>query len=204
MTYLEAAIKAITELGGEAPYDEIYKKVESFGTVKGVQTNPLWQNSLRAAILSHSSDSETYNGKEDLFYQIGGVKSGKWGLRRKNNAVSLLPEEVPETYPEGAKESVLVNKYERNPKNRKQCLDHFGTKCMICGFDFAEKYGEEFYGIIHVHHIIQISTFSAEREIDPIKDLIPVCPNCHAALHSKSDCYTPEELMKKLEEQKKR
>ena len=34
--------------------------------------------------------------------------------------------------------------------------------------------------------------------LDPINDLIPVCPNCHAMLHRRCPPYTPEELKNML------
>ena len=38
---------------------------------------------------------------------------------------------------------------------------------------------------IHVHHIIPLNEIKEEYTVDPIKDLVPVCPNCHAMLHRK-------------------
>jgi 5-methylcytosine-specific restriction protein A len=49
-------------------------------------------------------------------------------------------------------------------------------------------------GFIHVHHINQISEIGREYEIDPIKDLIPVCPNCHSMIHSKRPAFTIDEI----------
>ena len=37
--------------------------------------------------------------------------------------------------------------------------------------------------------------------IDPVKDLIPVCPNCHAMLHRKTPPLLPEELGRILKRQ---
>lgn len=84
---------------------------------------------------------------------------------------------------EGALKSVLVNKYERNILARRACLSKHGYSCMVCGFNFEEKYGEIGRDFIHVHHIVPISTIGQEYQIDPEKDLVPVCPNCHAMLH---------------------
>jgi 5-methylcytosine-specific restriction protein A len=53
--------------------------------------------------------------------------------------------------------------------------------------------GEDF---IHVHHKINISSIGNEYSVNPIDDLIPVCPNCHAMLHKKNPAYTIEELRK--------
>ena len=48
--------------------------------------------------------------------------------------------------------------------------------------------------IIEVHHIVPISQIGKQYIIDPIKDLVPVCPNCHTIIHTKKICYTIEEM----------
>ena len=97
-------------------------------------------------------------------------------------------------YGEGKIDQVLVNKYERNPINRQLCLAVNGYVCKICGFDFEKKYGDIGKGFIHVHHIEMVSSFGGEYYLDPKKDLIPVCPNCHAMLHRKNPPLEPAEL----------
>ena len=63
--------------------------------------------------------------------------------------------------------------------------------------NFALMYGPQFEDIIEVHHIVPVSQIGKTYVVDPIKDLIPVCPNCHAALHSKQNgTYTPDELQR--------
>ena len=56
---------------------------------------------------------------------------------------------------------------------------------MICRFDAETVYGKEFAGKIEVHHIVPISEIGTDYKVDPETDLIPVCPNCHAILHTK-------------------
>lgn len=101
---------------------------------------------------------------------------------------------------EGTKKEVVVNAYERNIKARKICIEHYGTKCQVCGFDFAETYGSDYEGLIEVHHIISISSIQSEYTVDPIKDLIPLCANCHTAIHKKINnrCLTVDELRKRI------
>lgn len=101
---------------------------------------------------------------------------------------------------EGAKKAIIVNAYERNAIARKKCIEYYGTKCQVCGFDFAEIYGSDFDGLIEVHHVIPISSIQSEYTIDPIKDLIPLCSNCHTAIHKKieSRCLSIEELRKRV------
>ena len=45
-----------------------------------------------------------------------------------------------------------------------------------------------------VHHLIPISTYGEERLINPLEELVPVCPNCHAMLHRKNPPYSIEEM----------
>ena len=52
--------------------------------------------------------------------------------------------------------------------------------------NFEQTYGELGKGFIHVHHVIPVSEIGKEYKVDFKKDLIPVCPNCHAMLHRKN------------------
>lgn len=98
------------------------------------------------------------------------------------------------TFIEGARTETKVTRFERNPEARQECLDHYGYDCLVCGMNFEERYGEIGKNFIHVHHEVEISTIGEEYEIDPIKDLKPVCPNCHAMLHKRKPAYSIDEL----------
>lgn len=87
------------------------------------------------------------------------------------------------SFPEGAKQTVQVNRYERNPEARAKCLEIHGIRCEICKMSFAETYGTFAKDFIHVHHITPLHKISENYEVNPETDLIPVCPNCHAMLH---------------------
>jgi hypothetical protein len=95
---------------------------------------------------------------------------------------------------EGARREQTLNVVERNPKARAACLNTHGTKCSVCELDFEEAYGILGRGFIHVHHLIPIATLEQEQHIDPVEDLRPVCPNCHAMLHRRMPPYTISEL----------
>ncbi len=112
----------------------------------------------------------------------------------------FFPEEIqePEKLFEGAKAITYVNAYERNPKARKLCIDHYGTDCRVCGFDFEATYGDLGRGFIHVHHLIPLSEIGEEYIVNPIEDLRPVCPNCHAMLHRKKQVLSISELQAHL------
>ena len=107
-----------------------------------------------------------------------------------------IPEEVEEDTVifEGALHRISVNAYERNPEARRKCIAHYGTKCSICGFDFRKEYGEVGKDLIHVHHLRQLAEVGKEYQVDPIHDLRPVCPNCHAIIHRRKPAYTVKEV----------
>ena len=114
-------------------------------------------------------------------------------LNNQNNIV--YPDEIEsQTLSEGVKKQVIVNAYERNPKARQECIKHYGIKCFICGFDFEKKYGEIGKGFIHVHHVKPLSEINEEYKVNPIQDLRPICPNCHAMIHKKTPAYSIEEI----------
>jgi 5-methylcytosine-specific restriction protein A len=111
--------------------------------------------------------------------------------------VSMLPEETA-SYVEGALVTALVNRYERNPGARKQCLQIYGTACSVCGFEGEKIYGNAGARLIHVHHLVELSEVNGEYEVDPRRDLRPVCPNCHAMIHKRRPAYSIEEVKEML------
>ena len=113
-----------------------------------------------------------------------------------------FPDELPEpegaTFPEGAVERVLVNRYERNPRAREACIRYHGTRCTVCSLDFSERYGEIGNGFIHVHHVRPISGPGSKKRVNPRDDLVPVCPNCHAMLHRTNPPMDVQELSRRM------
>lgn len=97
---------------------------------------------------------------------------------------------------EGARKTIVVNAYERSRKARRRCIAHWGCRCVVCGFDFWERYGDMGQGFIHVHHIKPLSDIGQAYVLDPVADLRPVCPNCHAMLHSGDSVLGIEELQR--------
>ncbi|RYF91900.1 MAG: hypothetical protein EOO03_00210 [Chitinophagaceae bacterium] len=105
-----------------------------------------------------------------------------------------IPADITEQLFEGAKKTIVVNAYERNPKARKLCIEHWKAICAVCEFDFEKNYGEIGKGFIHVHHLTPVSKIGEQYEVDPINDLRPVCPNCHSMLHRQNDTLSIDQL----------
>jgi len=126
---------------------------------------------------------------------------GDWFASDYDDVSSVtLAEEIPspEKYSEGTRVSVTINAYERNPKARAACIAHHGHVCAVCGFDFGRVFGTLGEGFIHVHHVVPIGKIGKKYKIDPIKDLIPVCPNCHAMIHRAEPPLTVKQLRKHM------
>ncbi|WP_340019363.1 DUF3427 domain-containing protein [Paenibacillus sp. FSL H3-0457] len=119
-----------------------------------------------------------------------------WSFKDHENRTTHPTEEneLLEEYYEGTSKRRIVNTYERNPEARQKCIDHYGLSCTVCNFSFENKYGVLGKEYIQVHHLVELNQIGKKYAVDPIKDLRPVCPNCHAMLHRKKPAYSIEEL----------
>ena len=163
-------------------------------------------------ILNITSLQEGYLSEQNWTPQLNGIsiKTGlvqtlevKWSdfLRKQGKVYDLsisTTTSTQETYIEGAVNQVLQTRYERNPQARVDCLKHYGFSCSVCDFNFEKHYGRLGKSFIHVHHLIPIAIIGKEYKINPIEDLRPVCPNCHAMLHKRDPQLTIEELKELL------
>lgn len=123
------------------------------------------------------------------------VRVGNGWYACDEESMPALPEELDGgRYVEGAARTVSVNAYERSPAARAKCLAHHGYACVVCSFDFESAYGELGRHYIHVHHLVPLAEIRAEYVVDPVRDLVPVCPNCHAMIHATRPCLGIEQL----------
>lgn len=133
----------------------------------------------RAAALTSINPDELW---KTLGSKIADNQNVRWTLA----ACAETTTAKREVLREGARFSVTSTVVERNPRARAKCIEHFGCRCFVCGFDFERVFGELGRGYIHVHHKVAVSTRVAEYEIDPVQDLVPLCPNCHAMAHQRA------------------
>jgi hypothetical protein len=102
---------------------------------------------------------------------------------------------------EGSPIEVHLTRYERSKINRRICLKHHGYSCSVCGINLKKIYGERANCFIHVHHLDMLATSEA-KIVDPINDLIPVCPNCHCIIHRTKVPATPDEIRELIKQNK--
>lgn len=194
-----------------APSKFIGYKNTTLDTYTGKGTGTDTQRVLSEWFTKVDSSSEQYEPLKKKLKKYGstlgkdiGKKTfkGTGGIYLSSDeyATSNYPDEVDgTTYIEGGTVQVLVNAYERSGKARSKCINHYGVCCYVCGFDFSQVYGSELgAGFIHVHHIVDISTIGREYIVNPIKDLRPLCPNCHAMVHKRKPAMNLDELKKTI------
>lgn len=126
----------------------------------------------------------------------------RWTGRFAAAVVAILPtEEAGESvesdvigYPEGALKTVRTNRYERDRRNRAVAIAIHGTACKGCGLEMGTRYGSVAAGFVEIHHITPVSQLGAGYVIDPVRDLVPLCPNCHAVVHRRDPPLTVSEV----------
>ena len=140
---------------------------------------------------------------EKLWSSLGGEfaqgENSRWTLAR----CSMTDGARHVVYEEGRRFEVRSTAIERSPAARRACLDHFGPTCVACGFNFLDEYGEMGDGFIHVHHRSDISSTPGPYSVDPIKHLVPLCPNCHAMVHRSYPAMDVDALKKLLQFRRK-
>ena len=158
----------------------------------------------------HHSDF-TYLGPVTVKkYNLFSDKPSKFVFALQFTSTKTTPfhyaEELPDdsNFSEGAKQRVTVNKYERDPKARAECIRIHGYTCRVCNFEFEQVYGELGREYIHVHHLVPLKDIGDQYTVDPAKDMIPVCPNCHTMLHKLDDPGDVDMLKEILSKQQRR
>ena len=106
---------------------------------------------------------------------------------------------LPGSLPQETLREVAVNRCEHDPDGVQRCVAFHGVSCAACGLSMEQIYGPAGAQFIQVHHIVPPSAITPDYVMDPVADLVPLCPNCHAMAHRGApDPYTPAELRQML------
>lgn len=120
---------------------------------------------------------------------------------------TLLPEELStedeSLVTEGAVHRINVNAYERSAEARQACLKERGFRCSACDTLLEEIYGEAASRLIHVHHLVPLSSIRRTYIVNGKEDLIPVCLNCHAVIHRRNPPYTVNDVREMLKQRRR-
>jgi len=126
----------------------------------------------------------------------------EWSRLGMAAVVALLPMESEEPeepasvlgFPEGEASIQRITRYERDRRNRAAAIAIWGSKCQACGVDFGARYGEVADGFIEVHHTTPVSKMEPGTIVNPARDLVPLCPNCHAVAHRRDPPFSVQEI----------
>lgn len=154
----------------------------------------LWRSFLCKLVLVPIPDTDSQNKNFDIV--------SEWTIYSFDLIFSLLTitdindeeRNVTSIQTEGTPSEIRSIRYERNPINRQLCLYRKGYNCAVCGMNFYDVYGDIGFHFIEVHHITPVSAMKPGLEFDVDRDLVPLCPNCHAMVHRKNPPYSVEEM----------
>jgi len=162
--------------------------------------NDFGSNSLKKALQAVDSHISYY---ESLGYgqlkKIRNIYNDFNKVQESSIIYNEYNDEIEQSFNEGKAKKVFVNIYERDHKAKIKCLEHYGYKCSACGVLLSDIYGEIAVNFIHVHHIIELASIKEEYIVDPVKDLRPLCPNCHSIIHRKTPAISIDELVALLQ-----
>lgn len=152
--------------------------------VKEINKKGLTGSKLFQSVITPNDDNED-NGKPDSVKKHG--TDGKYIVKFGSTIQSMT---------EGKEKIVTQTRIERNFKLRDMAIKFHGTKCIVCGFTFAEKYGNFGKGYIEIHHLKPVSKYKGKGEVivDPKTDLKPLCSNCHRMIHRSADMMSIKQL----------
>lgn len=204
MTYKEAIVEALKQLGGHAYLKDIYIK---FCEIYSEDLPMNWKSNVRAIIEDCSSSSQRFKNSEDLFYSVEGLGNGHWGLRNFNQTDCVELTQEDDEFSEG---KILLKQHiqrERNVKLIEEAKKKFIARngrlyCEVCGFDFTERYGELGRNFIEAHHVKPVSQMK-DGEKTKVEDVVMVCSNCHSMIHRKKPWLTISELKSILQNEKR-
>ena len=210
-SYAAALLKEMSEASEDQKrlFEELSTSIRARGgnvgiTINGSIANPVesstWPqnwNSYEAKVSSGYLDKMA----EDPTLSVVTALLGEWAGITLALMMSIIPLEedgklsdMQIADEEGGQYQVLVTRYERSRRNRTACLAFYGDACLVCGRNLRHEYGQIGDGIVHVHHVVPVSELGDGYQVDPIADLVPLCPNCHIMIHRSDPPFSVDEL----------
>jgi hypothetical protein len=171
MPWRDDVVHAVTEIGGLGHLNQIYASVERIRRLAKEPLPNTWKAIVRRELEYNSSDSESYQRHDDLFYSAEGLGKGIWGLR------SMLPETpaaIDLEAPNSIRVETLTYRILRDTKLARQIKKLHKDTFQLCGkqLKLSRKmtYSE-------AHHIQPLG--APHNGPDVPGNIIVVCPTCH-------------------------
>lgn len=147
-------------------------------------------------VLQSPIDPEVHDGGQPLSDTLD------WSRLFVAAILALLPVQPTEAedkspavgYGEGGAATSRSTRYERDRRNRAAAIATWGCRCRACGLDFGDRHGNAAMGFIEVLHTTPVSVLEPGTVVDRARDLVPLCPNCHAVADRREPPFTVEEI----------
>jgi predicted HNH restriction endonuclease len=169
--WVEDVILALRNLGGVAAYADLYREIERVRPSE--QLTPTWEATVRRTIQQHSSDSEAFEGAEDLFYSVDGIGEGRWGLRSLAPSSPVAPDaREPEAPPRIKVQTYRILRDTELARGLKTLHAHV---CQVCGQTIDLPDGRRYS---EAHHIQPLGASHGGPDVP--ENILVLCPNHHA------------------------
>ena len=199
--YFGTGYASIYDIQDENEIESLRKKIKAHTVLKNIdkQEEPRYTEVLkwyRLFVKSlHNESSPILVPGEDV--TVHSPVDDKFEPTIEHNDADYAPDS------EGMEHQYNLTKKERNPELRHKCIEYYKhlwgghIQCICCGFDFGKAYGDIGEGYIEIHHVNPHHTYEGVHKVDPTKDLIPLCSNCHSMIHrveGQGKCMSLKEL----------
>ena len=166
-TWREDVENALIGISGQGTLNAIYNEVKRTSRRK---LPPSWQAIVRRELEYNSTDSESYQGRYDLFYSVDGIGNGVWGLRSALKSTPVPPDEV------APPERILVETYRilRDTELARKIKKLHKNECQLCGTTITLQDGTSYS---EAHHICPLGT--PHNGPDVAGNILVLCPNHH-------------------------
>lgn len=160
---------------------------------RNTDTQEVWRDSTSGQMASrlhrNPPQSSLHIGQFGAWSVAVTGEAGVFAVGHLPPSLATLPADATTfTLPllEGGVKTVELSTYERNPEARRRCLEHYGAVCQCCGMIYEDRYGSIGAELIHVHHVVPLASIGETYHVDPVRDLVPLCANCHHVVHARN------------------
>lgn len=159
----------LREIGGQASLEDLYR---AFSERRTRSLPPSWRAIIRRELEYNSTDSDSYQGRYDLFYSVSGIGGGVWGLRELRRATPVAVDIVE---PPANRTNVSNYRILRDTPLARDIKRLHKDRCQLCGeaLLIADNltYSE-------AHHIKPLGV--PHNGPDVSGNILVLCPNHHA------------------------
>jgi len=186
--WIDEILEIYEEFGGIVHYDDVYRRVQERNNMD-LAANPNWKAAVRRTVEQHSSDSEAFLGRNDLFYSVEGKGKGIWGLRQFINFSPVINYEDNQEPSPSPRVQFNTYRYLRDTQIAKEIKREYKNICQVCEISLNIS-KNSYYS--EAHHIKPLG--QGHNGPDVKENLIVLCPNHHAEFDYGAIAIEPDTL----------